>query len=69
MYVAPFRKNLKRGHCIICNKPTKASYATKSEKEEQGDDIKLCTCPSATNCQGCKVWKIVNKYCLRKWVI
>merc|ERR1719266_2530033 len=54
MYVAPFRKDMKRGHCIICNKPTNARYATKVEKEEQGDNVELCTCPSATNCQGCK---------------
>ena len=55
MYVAPFRKDLKRGHCIICAKPTNARYATKGEKEEKGGDIELCTCISATNCQGCKV--------------
>ena len=59
MYVAPFRKDLKRGHCIICAKPTNARYATKGEKEEKGGDIELCTCISATNCQGCKVWKYI----------
>merc|ERR1712226_1784232 len=55
MYVAPFRKDLKRGHCIICNKPTNARYIIKGELNDNGElNNVICTCPSATNCQGCK---------------
>ena len=56
MYVAPFRKDLKRGHCIMCNKPTNARYVIKGELNDEGElNNVLCTCPSATNCEGCKV--------------
>ena len=56
MYVAPFRKDLKRGHCIICNKPTNARYVIKGELNDDGElnDV-LCNCPTCTNCEGCKV--------------
>merc|ERR1712226_527735 len=55
MYVAPFRKDLKRGHCIICNKPTNARYIIKGELNDNGElNTVICTCQSATNCQGCK---------------
>ena len=63
MYVAPFRKDLKRGHCIICNKPTNARYIIKGEENDCGElnDV-ICTCPSATNCVECKVIKICPLY-------
>ena len=63
MYVAPFRKDLKRGHCIICNKPTNARYIIKGEENDCGElnDV-LCTCPSATNCVDCKVINILPSY-------
>ena len=56
MYVAPFRKDLKRGHCIMCNKPTNSRYIIKGELNDEGElNNVLCICPSATNCEGCKV--------------
>jgi len=56
MYVAPYRKDLKRGHCIICNKPTNARYVVKDEMNDLGElnDV-ICTCIAATNCAACKI--------------
>merc|ERR1711936_1215667 len=54
-YICPFKRDLKRGHCIICNKPTNARYIIKGEENDCGElnDV-ICTCPSATNCVECK---------------
>merc|ERR1712088_1038846 len=54
-YICPFKPDLKRGHCIICNKPTNARYVIKGELNDDGElnDV-LCNCPTCTNCEGCK---------------
>ena len=47
VYIQPFRRDRKTGHCIICGKPTKPGFAEHTYSQ-------LCTCPSASSCQGCK---------------
>lgn len=50
-YVEPFRADLKPGQCIICGQPTREDIANKMGVPTS----KLCCCPSATNCYGCKL--------------
>jgi Na+/proline symporter len=61
-YVAPFRPNLTHGQCIICGKFTQENtakmYADSASNLNAGSDdqrLELCTCPSAQDCEGCKI--------------
>jgi hypothetical protein len=49
-YVEPFRKDLKHGQCIICGQYMRAITA---KMNNEADDVQLCSCPSAHNCEGC----------------
>ena len=43
-YIRPFRKVLKPGYCIICNRPVRGRKHTQ-----------ICVCLSVSKCPGCKV--------------
>ena len=73
-YVEPFRKDLQPGQCIICGRYTRAREAkaakgieiresSSQDKEDETDmELDLCKCPSATKCDGCKVYSRISAY-------
>ena len=51
-YVCPFRPGLEPGQCILCG-----AWHRPPHPDHPGP---LCQCPSADNCEGCKVSAIIH---------
>ena len=64
-YVSPYRKDLKDGQCILCLKFIREDKKKAAVVDAVGNgETTLCTCPSATKCEGCKVRGRVSPYAI-----